>query len=207
MTCDKCGYTFMLEVRDQRRAHARWHREWAGGVPLPARLFPTVDDGVVSVTPQDAASHSRIVTRLARMMGWENEYDGGLWAGYAAWPQRERVAMYRRDDEAPLAFLVVRERRAIGLVIVRQRPVWSRVNINPNVPKQYGIHGLRRPNVDAVFVCHDYQRRGVARALICHIAGYYHSSPHELVWLGELSDAGRALAHSFAAPNGTFLYG
>jgi len=202
-----CGTDTLWFAYDKgaRRKHDRWHREWAGGVPLSPQLFPDVTSGVVSVTPQDTLPYNRVVDRLSKMMGRENEH-GGLWAAYATWPKGVRLAAYRRDEEAPLAFLALKERRAIGLAIVRQRPVWSRHNVDPALPTQLGIRGPRRPNVDAIFVCHDHRRQGAAEALIRHVAGQHGIPPHELVWLGEFSDAGRRLAYSFAAPDGTFLY-
>ena len=192
-----CGTTLSESPSvGEKVRHARRHKQWAQGIPLPPRL---PDPGDVLIVPGNARVSLRMLAyRMARV---SQRAGGHLFVSFQ-YPTR-RAADW--EQWGVKAYLAVRERTMVGYLVSRLKWSWTDFDLaTPEVLFDTSPHLERKAAVDMVFVCANFRRQGIATSLVRAMAADHGVTPRELVWQTPFNPEGLALVRSFS-PDGKIL--
>jgi len=172
--------------------HATQHLAWATGAPIPTPLsWPEHTIAVVRTTAP--AAWRRLAYQLARLAQREGRYD------FATFPYLSGRG--EDDKEHTRALLYQADGRVVGYLAVGDLPTHGRWDFKARDVSP-GEDRSVRPTVYLVFTALHWRRLGIAGQLVNAAAAHAGVPVTELAWSTPFSEGGKALARSFAGPDG-----
>jgi hypothetical protein len=188
----RCPCGWRENRASSRQRHANAHLAWAMGAPIPASLpWPAGSVAVVHTTSPIA--QRRVAYQLARSAQRAGGYD------FASFPAP--IGRGYLDEEHTRALLYRVGEAAVGYVALADMPTFNRWDF---VPRELppGADRQIRPAVMLAWTAFHWRRRGIAGALVRAAAEHAGVATDGLSWATPFTDDGRALARSFAGPDG-----
>ena len=191
LTCE-CGLSYVPESPEDRRVHAVHHDKYLNGLPFPRAVAVPLVASIGSFNVLESTTSLPPAARkpFAELAMLAHANTPSFPAGY-----------YGTNDEADIdrrAYAVLREGRAIALLVVRQddhawhvRWVEGELELVSRTADQE-----RRPVLERLWVAAQYRRQGLAASLIRAAADRLRTTRCAMAWEVPFTNAGRELARN-----------